>query len=100
MEYIRVRVSNKELKQNKEIEHTVIIKKTNYKYMPTEEKEKIQISEILNDMYHNVFRNSMIIEDIKKVIVEGRIPIVLTERVEHLKILKDNLEELNVPVVI
>ena len=97
---IRVRVSNKELKQNKEMEHTVIIKKTNYKYMPTEKKEKIQISEILNDMCHNVFRNSMIIEDIKEVIIEGRIPIVLTERVEHLKILKDNLEELNVPVVI
>ena len=97
---IRVRVSNKELKQNKEMEHTVIVKKTNYKYIPTEEKEKIQISEILNDMCHNVFRNNMIIEDIKKVIIEGRIPIVLTERVEHLKILKDNLEELNVPVVI
>ena len=44
---IRVRVSNKELKQNKEMEHTVIVKKTNYKYIPTEEKDKIQISEIL-----------------------------------------------------
>ena len=36
-----------ELKQNKEMEHTVIVKKTNYKYIPTEEKDKIQISEIL-----------------------------------------------------
>ena len=63
---IRVRVSNHELKQNKEMEHTVIVKKTNYKYVPNEEKEKIQISEILNDMYRNLFRNSMIIDDIKK----------------------------------
>ena len=97
---IRVRVSNKELKQNKEMEHTVIIKKTNYKYTPIEEKEKIQISEILNDMCHNVFRNSLIIEDINKCIADGRIPIVLTERIEHLKILKEQLEKLNVPVVI
>ncbi|MBR0350236.1 MAG: DEAD/DEAH box helicase [Clostridia bacterium] len=97
---IRVRVSNKELKQNKEMEHTVIVKKTNYKYIPIEEKDKIQISEILNDMCHNVFRNSMIIEDIKQCIIEGRVPIVLTERVEHLKILKENLESLNVPVVV
>lgn len=52
---IRVRVSNKELKQNKEMEHTVIVKKTNYKYIPTEERDKIQISEILSDMCHNVF---------------------------------------------
>ena len=71
---IRVRVSNKELKQNKEMEHTVIVKKTNYKYIPTEEKDKIQISEILNDMCHNVFRNSMIIEDINKCVTEGRVP--------------------------
>ena len=50
-------------------------------------------------MCHNVFRNDMIIEDIKKCVLEGRVPIVLTERVEHLKILKESLEDLNVPVV-
>ena len=97
---IRVRVSNKELKQNKEMEHTVIVKKTNYKYIPSDEQDKILISEILNDMCHNVFRNSMIIEDIKKCIEEGRTPIVLTERVEHLKILKEGLDDLNIPIVI
>ena len=97
---IRVRVSNKELKQNKEMEHTVIVKKTNYKYIPTEEKDKIQIAEILSDMCHNVFRNSLIIEDVGKCISEGRIPIVLTERVEHLNILREQLEYMNVPVVI
>ena len=97
---IRVRVSNKELKQNKEMEHTVIVKKTNYKYIPSDEQDKILISEILNDMCHNVFRNSMIIEDIKKCVADGRIPIVLTERVEHLKILKEGLDELNIPIVI
>lgn len=97
---IRVRVSNRELKQNKEMEHEVIVKKTNYKYIPTEEKDKIQISEILNDMCHNTFRNSIIIEDIKKSIEEGRIPIVLTERVEHLNILKESLEKLEIPITI
>ena len=51
-------------------------------------------------MCHNIFRNSMIIEDIKKCVLEGRVPIVLTERVEHLKILKESLEDLEVPVVV
>lgn len=97
---IRVRVANRELKQNRKMEHTVIVRKTNYKYIPIEEKEKIQISEILNDMSHNVFRNNIIVEDIKKNILEGRIPIVLTERVEHLKILKESLADLEVPIVI
>ena len=97
---IRVRVANRELKQNKEMEHVVIVKSTGYKYISTEEKHKIQISEILNDMCHNIFRNNMIVQDIKKCVVEGRIPIVLTERVEHLKILKEELDSINVPVVI
>ena len=41
----------------------------------------------------------MIIDDIKKCVLEGRVPIVLTEREEHLKVLKENLENLNVSVV-
>lgn len=97
---IRARVSNKTLKQNKEMEHIVIVKKTNYKYIPIEDKEKIQISEIFNDMCHNVFRNGLIIEDIKRCVLEGRIPIVLTERIEHLKILNESLKQLDVPVVV
>ena len=97
---IRARVSNSELKQNKRMEHKVIVKKTNYKYIPTEEKDKIQIAEILNDRCQNVFRNNMIIEDIKKSVLEGRIPIVLTERIEHLKILKEAIDDFKVPVVI
>lgn len=97
---IRVRISNKEIKQNKKMEHIVIVKRTNYKYIATEENEKVKIPEILNDMSSNIFRNSLIVEDIKKCILEGRIPIVLTERVEHLKILKEKLEKLKIPVVI
>ena len=97
---IRVRVTNSELKQNKKIEHTVLVKRTNYKYNPIEIKEKIQYTEILKDMCHNPFRNSMIIEDIKKCTIEGRVPIVLTERIEHLNVLNEKLKTLNVPVVI
>ena len=97
---IRIRVASRELKQNREMEHTVIVNKTNYKYINEEENEKTQIADILNDMCNNVFRNSIIIEDIKKAIEEGRTPIVLTERVEHLRILQAGLEKLNIPVVI
>ncbi len=97
---IRIRVNNREVDQSKTIEHTVIVRKTNYRYPITEIKDKIQISDIFNDMSHNVFRNSIIIEDIKKCVLDGRVPIVLTERVEHLEVLKQALEDLDVPVVI
>lgn len=91
---------NKELKEKiyGKVENTERYKET--RAISSEEKEKIQISEILNDMCHNAFRNNIIIEDIKKCISEGRIPIVLTERVEHLKILKEGLDSLDIPVVI
>ncbi len=101
---IRVRVANRELKQNRKMEHVVIVKNTGYKFIGEEEKQKLQISELLNDMCNNVFRNEIIIEDIKQSVLQGRIPIVLTERVDHLKILKEGLEEklkgLGIPVVI
>lgn len=97
---IRIRVNNREVDQSKTIEHTVIVRKTDYRYPITEIKDKIQISDIFNDMSHNVFRNSIIIEDIKKCVSDGRVPIVLTERVEHLEVLKQALEDLDVPVVI
>ena len=82
------------------MEHIVIVQKTNYKYISPEENEKVRISDILNDMCNNIFRNSLIIQDIKKCIQNGRTPIVLTERIEHLKVLKEGLEGLNIPIII
>lgn len=38
-------------------------------------------------------RNEQIVEDIKKVIAEGRFPLILTERKEHLEALKHMLED-------
>ncbi len=93
---IRCRVNNKDSKSSKK----VIVRKTNYRYAPLEEMETISFSEILNDMSHNELRNSIILQDVKQSVADGRIPIVLTERLEHLNILKQKLEELHVPVVI
>ena len=93
---IRCRVNNKDSKSSKK----VIVRKTNYRYTPLEEMETILFSEILNDMSHNELRNSIILQDVKQSVADGRIPIVLTERLEHLNILKQKLEELHVPVVI
>lgn len=99
---IRCRVSTKELKQNKKMEHTVIVKKTDYAYIKPDESEKLQITEILNDMVTSEYRNDIIVRDISTVIKEGRVPLILTERVEHLDVIKDKLQLLgiNVPIII
>lgn len=95
---IRVRISNRELSQNKNVDHIVFIRKTNYKYIS--EDEKIKISEIYSDMSSNEIRNSLIIDDVCKCVKNGRIPIILTERIEHLQMLKEKLEILGIPIVI
>lgn len=51
-------------------------------------------------MCDNVFRNSVIIEDIKKCVLAGRIPLVLTERVKHLKVLEEGLKDLGFPIIV
>ncbi len=97
---VRCRVYHKDSKNDKNIEHKVIVRKTHYQYAPRHEMETISFSEILSDMSHNIPRNNIILQDVKKSIIEGRIPIVLTERLEHLKVLKQSLESLEIPVVI
>ena len=93
---IRCRINNKESKTNKK----VIVRRTNYQYAPVKTMESVTFSKILNDMSHNEIRNNIIIQDIKQTIEKQRIPIVLTERLEHLNVLKESLEKLEVPVVI
>ena len=96
---IRVRVSDKELNKSREMERVVVVRKTGYRYdIGFENNNALQ--EILNDMCNNIFRNDLIIDDIKKCVQEGGNPIVLTERREHLEILKEKLEDLKVTVVI
>lgn len=89
---IRYRVSNKELKQNKEMEHTVIVKKVNYKYIPEEPKDKILISEILTDISKCNYRNNIIIQDIKNVVEQNRVPIeknkvIVYDYLDNMKVL-------------
>ena len=97
---IRHRVTNRQIKGFKEIERTVITKKTPYRFQTfTESDTKITMTSIYNDMVHNVFRNNLIVEDIKNVVAEGKIPIVLSERKEHLNIIKEMLEDLDVPII-
>jgi hypothetical protein len=42
----------------------------------------------------------LIVSDIIEVVKAGRIPIILSERVEHLNILKEKLNNLDIPIII
>ena len=62
--------------------------------------ERSNIYELWPKLVKDVKRNEMIISDVKKAIAEGRFPLILTERKEHLaileKMLKSHIENLGV----
>lgn len=98
---IRCRFNNTGIEGNDLLKHKVIVRRTNYKFNPSLATiNDIKISDIFNDMAKDESRNNLIISDIKTCIKEGRTPIVLTERIIHLNILKDKLKELNIPIII
>jgi len=57
------------------------------------DNEDSAIQDIFHDLYLNNERNEMIIKDILEAYREGRECLVLSERVEHLVLLKDALEK-------
>jgi len=97
---IRYRATNRQMKGYKEIERIVIARKTLYRFVNFEGTKTLTTTMIYNDMVNNDFRNNLIVEDVKKVIKKGATPIILSERKEHLNILKEKLEDLNIPVII
>ena len=58
---------------------------------PDDEKEKA-IHDYYKAIVENEARNALICKDIKSAVAEGRNPLVLSERVEHIKHLKELLE--------
>lgn len=95
---IRYKVNAKQIKND--IEKVVIFKETFYKFQNFESTEKFLITDIYNDMVYNETRNNLIVSDITEIVKEGRIPIILSERVEHLNILKEKLNNLDIPIII
>ncbi|MEI8348867.1 MAG: DEAD/DEAH box helicase family protein [Candidatus Omnitrophota bacterium] len=54
--------------------------------------ERSNIYELWPKLVMDVKRNEMIVNDIKKAVAEGRFPLILTERKEHLAILEEMLK--------
>jgi len=80
------------------LEHTVIPRYTGFLYNDREDATTIQ--DIYAALISDQARNSLIIHDLKEVLSEGRSPLVLTSRTEHLKHLAEQLRGIVPPVFI
>ena len=84
---IRYRVDAKEQAKKRAFEHYLIPRFTTYRNI---DKDK-NITKIYRDLSENEMRNLNIVKDVVEVLNQGRTPIILTERREHVLLLAERL---------
>jgi hypothetical protein len=82
------RVTAKQQAAERPFTHSVLVRPTSFRNADAEARDmRIQFHDLYDAMIMENMRNSMICDDIVAVLCEGRKPMVLTERWEHLDIL-------------
>jgi len=83
---VRYRVDAKEQAAARPFEHVVHVRSTSFRPVRTAHADvRIQFHDLYDELIADDARNGLICDDIIQVVREGRSPIVLTERNEHLE---------------
>ncbi len=89
---VRYRVDAKQQAAARPFEHKVLVRPTAFHPVkPADPDMRIQFHELYDELIADEARNRLICEDVIQAIREGRSPVVLTERNEHLDHLADRL---------
>ena len=90
---IRYKIDDKKQAAKRPFSHKLIIRKTKFKLSPSADNlGYTAIHQIYESLINSIDRNKMIVKDIMEVVLKNRFPVILTERKEHLEILKKLLE--------
>lgn len=89
---IRYRVDAKEQAEARPFEHFVIPRFTRFQKPAHQDENKWTITDIYNDIQNSELRNNLIIQDVTDAVEQGRNPIILTERTDHVKYLESQLK--------
>lgn len=84
---VRYRMNNR--RDEFPIERNLIIRQTNF---TCHVSEKESIHSIWSLLINDEQRNRMIVSDVIDALAEGRVPILLTERIDHMEILKEKFQ--------
>ncbi len=89
---VRYRVNAKREAGLHPFSHTVLVRSTGFLPVhPAEPEPRIRFHEIYDNLVEDASRNRLIVGDIVQVVREGRSPLVLTERKNHLERLAEML---------
>ena len=72
-------------------EHTVYVRPTDFRSSGATEDARIQFQELYSELIADKTRNQLICDEVLQTVREGRSPLVLTERNEHLDSLAEKL---------
>jgi len=89
---VRFSVDAKEQAAARPFEHTVLVRPTAFiPIKPAHADARIQFNDLYDELVKDTARNNLICEDVVKAVQNGRSPVVLTERNEHLDLLSQQL---------
>lgn len=89
---VRYRVDDRKQAQSRSFNHKAIVRNTSFSFTQTfQENERLPIHNVYSALMNDEKRNAMIIKDVTRSIRENRSPVVLTERLQHLTYLADQL---------
>ncbi len=87
---IRYRVDARKQAKVRPFSHSVVVRPTAFRASEVDEQDpRTQFSKLVDYIVRDSVRNRLICEDAIKAVKEGRSPIVLTERTEHLSRLEE-----------
>jgi superfamily II DNA or RNA helicase len=88
----RYTVDPKRQADQRPFEHTVLVRPTEFQTLrPAEPDVRLQFHDLYDDLISDQTRNRLICEEVVQAVRDGRSPVVLTERKEHLDTLAENL---------
>jgi superfamily II DNA or RNA helicase/very-short-patch-repair endonuclease len=89
---VRFRVSAKQGTAAHPFEHTVMVRPTGFRPIrPADADVRTQFCQLYDELISDEERNRLICQDVTQALRDGRSPLVLTERNEHLDALADQL---------
>jgi superfamily II DNA or RNA helicase/very-short-patch-repair endonuclease len=89
---VRFRVSARQGTATHPFQHTVLVRPTDFRpNQPADANVRAQFHQLYDDLISDEDRNRLICQDVVQALQDGRSPLVLTERNEHLYSLTDQL---------
>lgn len=88
---IRYRVDARNFALTETFDHKVIFRSTDFRYARSIPDEKVSIQQLYSGMVRDPSRNELILNDIILALKEGRSPVVITERRDHLEMIASRL---------